>query len=155
MANFKQLILTPFVALLGCNDHNDAYFFSSMPLQEKQPFVYQDIHKLALTLSNLTKEIDESGFSPVLKCKFHLENTLHGPWPQAWVAFDISVLVSNTEITSIKRAGVLQGYSMDIEFQQNLPKFGVKPADITINITPIAWMPSYPLIILDSEPKSQ
>jgi hypothetical protein len=155
MANFKRLLLILTTALLGCSENDETEFFANIPEKERQQFAYQDIHQLSLTLSKLTKDIDETGFSPILKCAFHLEDNQHGPWPQAWVAFNISVLVSNVEITSIKRAGVLQGHSMDIQFQHELPKFGVKPENIKINIKPIAWMPSYPLIIINNETVAQ
>ena len=136
---------------MGCTENNTETFFADVPNVANENFAYSDIHQLSLTLSDVVKDIDESGFSPILKCKFHLENNQHGPWPQAWVAFNISVLVLDSEISSIKRAGILQGHAMDIEFQIDLPKFGIKSDDITISIQPVAWMPSFPLNIIDSK----
>lgn len=156
MANFKQnlptyLLVSLLGALIGCSETNTETFFTHVPSTANEDFAYSDIHQLSLTRSDVTKEIDETGFSPILKCKFHLENNQHGPWPKAWVAFNISVLALGSEVSSIKRAGILQGHAMDIEFQINLPKFGIKPDDIVINIQPIAWMPSFPLNIVDHE----
>jgi hypothetical protein len=150
MANFKLFLFLPVVFILGCSEQVP-HFFSDMTLNDTKNFKYQDVHQLSLTLSNLTKKIDETGFSPVLKCAFHLENTKHGPWGQAWVAFNISVLVDNKEVIAINRADVLQNHIIDIEFQHELPKFGVKLKDIKIKIQPIAWMPSYPLNIIMSD----
>ena len=147
MANFKPFMLLPVLALLGC-DEQRPHFFSDIALDEKNKFAYHEAHQLSLTLSELTKKIDESGFSPMLHTEFHLEDEQHGHWAQAWVAFNISIKVSEQEIVSIQRAGVLQNHSMDIKVQQELPKFGIKPEHIQIHIQPIAWMPSYPLNIL-------
>ena len=156
MANFKQSLPTCvfasfFGTLMGCTENDTETFFADVPNVANENFAYSDIHQLSLTLSDVAKDIDESGFSPILKCKFHLENNQHGPWPQAWVAFNISVLVLDSEVSSIKRAGILQGHAMDIEFQIDLPKFGIKSDDITISIQPVAWMPSFPLNIIDNE----
>ena len=156
MANFKRslpaFLLAPFIGMLtGCAETDTEIFFASVPTHDNENFAYTDIHQLSLTLSGVTKEIDETGFNPILKCKLHLENTRHGPWPQAWVAFNISVLAFNSEVSSLKRAGVLQGHAMDIEFQIDLPKFGIKSSDIAISIQPVAWMPSFPLNIIDNE----
>lgn len=156
MANFKQnfptyLLASLLGALSGCSETNTESFFAHVPNSANENFAYSDIHQLSLTLSDVTKDIDETGFSPILRCKLHLENAQHGPWPQAWVAFNISVLALDSEISSIKRAGILQDHAMDIQFQIDLPKFGIKPADITISIQPVAWMPSFPLNIIDNE----
>lgn len=150
MANFKLILCLPLVLILGCREQTP-HFFSDITLDEKNKFAYLEAHQLSLTLSKLTKEIDESGFNPILNTAFHLEDEQHGPWAQAWVAFNISILVAGKEIVAIKRAGVLQDHSMDINVQQTLPKFGIKPSDVQIQIQPIAWMPSYPLNILMSD----
>lgn len=154
MVNFKPLLLLPALLILGCYD-DASDFFSDISFDEKKNIEYQNIHQLSLSLSKLTKTIDESGFSPVLKCQFHLENTLHGPWPQAWVAFNIGIFVGDQKVTAIKRAGVLQDHYMDIQFQQELPRFGIDIDKVKINITPIAWMPSYPLNIVTNDQKAQ
>jgi hypothetical protein len=150
MANFKLVTYLSLFFLFGCNEQSP-HFFSDIALDDKNKFAYHEAHQLSLTLSKLTKRIDESGFSPILHSQFHLEDEQHGPWAQAWVAFNISIKVSGKEVVAIKRAGVLQNHSMDIKVQQELPKFGIKPDQVQIQIQPIAWMPSYPLNIIVSD----
>ena len=116
-----------------------------------QKIEYQDIHQLNLSITNLDNQIDESGFSPVLKSRFRLNNKNGGPWPQAWVAFNINISIKGKKVVSIAKADVMQEHSLHIEFEQNLPKFGIKTDDLTIKITPVAWMPTFPLQIQSQE----
>jgi len=148
MANFKVLFIILIAScVLGCIEQEENQFFIDLSSDETKQFHYRDIHDVTLTLSNLTKSIDESGFSPIFNGSFSLENEQHGPFESAWVAFTINVLVGEKPIASIQRAGVLQNHKMDTQFQVNLPKFGIKSRQIDIQVAPIAWMPSYPLYI--------
>ena len=148
MANFKTLIsLLGCLFLIGCSDQEENQFFLDLSADGTQQFHYRNIHDMTLTLSKIQKSIDESGFSPVLKGKFSIENTQRGPFEQAWVAFTVNIIIGDQEIASLQRAGILQEHQMDVQFQHNLPKFGLHPEAIKIRVTPIAWMPSYPLFI--------
>jgi len=148
MANFKLYLYAPLLALLlGCIEQEENQFFLDLSSDETKQFHYRDIHNVTLTLSDIEKSIDETGFSPIFKGAFSLENQQYGPFESAWVAFTINILLNHKEIASIQRAGVLQNHKMDVQFQLDLPKFGVAPEKVKIDITPIAWMPSYPLFI--------
>ena len=152
MANFKYgLFIGLSLVLTGCQDDSPSSFFNNLALNTEQKIEYQDIHRLSLVLSDLEKKIDESGFSPTLKCQFQLKDTLNGMWQQAWIAFRVSIVIAKKEIASIKRAGVMEGHTMEIQFQHELPKFGYKPSDIEIIVHPIAWMPSFPLTITSDD----
>jgi len=149
MDNFKRVLTAAliFASLTGCSDNNQTDAFFKISVTDQQTVHYRDVHHLTLTISDITKAIDESAFNPVFKCHFQLENINHGPWDQAWVAFNISLQIGSKIIASIKRAGVLQNHIMDIHIQHNLPNFGYDIDDVEVKVTPIAWMPSYPLII--------
>ncbi len=153
MPNFKVLLNGFFSLLLvGCLDLPKEEFFSSTTLNQKSHEVeYQAIHKLNLAISELVKEVDESGFSPKLKSQFKLNNLSGGPWPQAWVAFNIEVHLKGKQLASISKANVLQNHSLVISFEQHLPKFGIGQEDLDIRVTPVAWMPTFPLQIMPNE----
>ncbi len=150
MPNFKVLINGLLSLLLaGCLDMSNEQFFSSTTLNEQSKEVeYQDIHQLNLAISELVKEVDESGFSPKLKSQFTLHNLSGGPWPQAWVAFNIEVSLRGKALASISKANVMQDHSLSVSFEQHLPKFGISQENLTIRVTPVAWMPTFPLHIL-------
>ncbi len=42
----------------------------------------------------------------------------------------------------------MQNHKLNVEFEQHLPKFGITQNDLNIRVSPIAWMPTYPLHIL-------
>ncbi|GAA6135284.1 hypothetical protein NBRC116188_20740 [Oceaniserpentilla sp. 4NH20-0058] len=151
MVNCKSLffVLIPF--LFGCIEQEEDQFFTGSASDVEKRFHYRDIHNITLSLSQLNKVIDETGFAPIFKGQFSLENTQQGPFEKAWVAFTINILVANKIIASIQRAGVLQDHKMDVQFQHNLPKFGLSEEQVTIKVTPVAWMPSYPLSISRDE----
>ena len=150
MPNFKAfingLLILP---MAGCLDLSKEQFFSSTTLNKQSKEVeYQDIHQLNLAISELVKEVDESGFSPKLKSQFTLHNLNGGAWPQAWVAFNISVHLRDKELARISKANVMQDHSLMVSFEQHLPKFGISQEELTIRVTPVAWMPTFPLHIL-------
>lgn len=152
MANSKIILVgVSYLLSTGCTDTSLPHFFSEISMDADNKIHYQDIHRLSLSLVTLKKNIDETGFNPILNCYLRLENAQKGPWNQAWVAFNINVFVNKHKVASIKRAGILQHHAMEVEIQQQLPKFGLKSKDIKIEITPIAWMPSYPLEIQASD----
>lgn len=152
MANSKIILVAlSYLFSTGCLDTSLPHFFSDISLDSDNKIQYQDVHRLSLSLVALKKNIDESGFNPILNCYLRLENARKGPWNQAWVAFNISVFVNKHKVASIKRAGILQNHAMEVDIQQQLPKFGLNAKEIKIEITPIAWMPSYPLEIQASD----
>ncbi|NVK37674.1 MAG: hypothetical protein HWE18_07105 [Gammaproteobacteria bacterium] len=152
MANSKFILAgVSYLLTTGCSEPSLPHFFSDIGTDRDNKIQYQDIHRLSLSLVTLKKTIDETGFNPVLNCYLRLENENQGPWNQAWVAFNINVFVSKHKVASIKRAGILQNHAMEVDIQQDLPRFGLKSKDIKIEITPVAWMPSYPLQIQSSD----
>ncbi len=153
MPNFKVLLNGCLSLLLvGCLDLPKEEFFSSTTVNQKSHEVeYQAIHKLNLAITELVKEVDETGFSPKLKSQFKLNNLNGGPWPQAWVAFNIEVHFKGKQLASISKANVLQNHSLVISFEQHLPKFGIGQEDIDIRVSPVAWMPTFPLQIMTDE----
>lgn len=149
MRNFKLLALPILVFLLaGCQE--ESHFFVSIKEQENR-INYSDVHTMNLNVTALNKFVDETGFAPILKCELLLENLKHGPWPQAWVAFDIHIYVKGEKLSTITRAGALENHQLMVVFDQNMPKFGLAESEIAINIEPIAWMPTYPLEIDSNE----
>lgn len=148
MANFKFVFCVLLsLSLLGCTNQEENQFFLDLSSDGTQRFHYRGIHDVTLTLYDMEKYIDESGFSPLFKGSFSLENTNHGPFESAWVAFNIEILIGKKHIATIQRAGVLQNHKMHVQFKHDLPKFGLKPKQVTVLVNPIAWMPSYPLFI--------
>ena len=143
MRNYKILFsLTLSLFLVACS--GEPHFFSS--IQNKDNHIeYQGVHQMSLNVTALNKLIDESGFAPILKCELLLENLKQGPWPQAWVAFNINIYVKGQKLAT--KAGALDSHQLMVIFDQNLPKFGLKEEDLSINVDPIAWMPTYPLNI--------
>ncbi len=154
MLNFKGVIHGLLIwPLAGCLDMSTEQFFSSTTLNEHSKEVeYQAIHQLNLAISDLVKEVDEASFSPKLKSHFTLHNLNGGPWPQAWVAFNIRILLRGKELARLSKANVMQDHSLTVSFEQHLPKFGISPDELTIRVTPVAWMPTFPLHILPSPP---
>ncbi len=155
MPNFKIIIYVFFtIALSACLDLSQEEFFSTASINKKSSQMeYQDIHKLNLAISMLYKEVDESGFSPKLKSHFQLKNQNEGPWAQAWVAFSIDIYLNEERIASIAKANVLQNHRLKVEFEQHLPKFGISQHELQVRISPIAWMPTFPLQIMAPETK--
>ncbi len=150
MPNFKYVSLILFtLSISACfNFSNEEFFNTSHVNEDSRQIEYQDIHRLNLSITDLNNHIDESGFAPILKSQFILNNKSDGPWPQAWVAFNINIFIKKQKLASIAKADVMQEHSLHIKFEQSLPKFGIKPEDLTIKISPIAWMPTFPLNIL-------
>ncbi len=150
MPNFNRIgFICIAFTLSGCLDLTQEQFFSTTAInQESQTMEYQDIHKLNLAISMLHKEVDESGFSPKLKSNFELNNLNEGPWAQAWVAFNINIFINDEKIASLTKADVMQNHRLNVEFEQHLPKFGITQNELRIRVSPIAWMPTYPLQIL-------
>ena len=145
MRNFKHawLLLAPLL-LSGCSDN--AHFFNSIE-NNSDGIHYSDTHQMNLHVTTFNKVIDESGFAPVLKCELLIENLKKGPWPQAWVAFNIDIYVKKQKLATLTKAGALESHQLIVFFDQNLPKFGYTLEDLDIDIQPISWMPTYPLSI--------
>lgn len=148
MLNYKPLTYSClFVSIAGCMQQDD-HFFHSLNIPEKETVInYKENHKLTLQVMNLSKKIDESGFSPTLLATFTLDNQNKSIWPQAWIAFMVNIRVNDKLLASMTESGSLHQNSLNVEINQTLPKFGVKNKDVSIDITPISWMPTYPLII--------
>jgi len=145
MPNFKPtLMVLASVLLMACSD--SAHFFTSIE-EESDGIHYSDVHKMKLDVTALNKVVDESGFAPVLKCELLIENLQKGPWPQAWVAFNIDIYIKDQKLATLTKAGALESHQLMVFFDQNLPKFGFTVNDIKIDIEPISWMPTYPLSI--------
>ena len=153
MLNYKY-IATPLAVLFlnGCDD-NTEHFFNSMKLNsETNQVEYSKLHRMSLNISDMTKSIDESGFSPSLNATFSLTNTQIGAWPQAWVAFTINISIKDKLLGTMTKSDSLHEHSLKVSVNQLLPKFGIKKEDIHIDVSPISWMPTYPLTIISSRP---
>lgn len=148
MANFKHAcVIITSLLLIGCFNHEENQFFLDLDPDGSKRFHYRDIHTMSLTLSKLETSVNETGFNPILTGRFTLENTQKSPFHSAWVAFTINLLIADKTVATFQKAGVLKQHKINVEFQHNLPSFGIKPEQIKIDITPVAWMPSYPLSI--------
>ncbi len=149
MSKYKLIIYGVLTLMLtACLDFPKEQFFSTR-LSDKNPKMeYQDIHQLNLAINGLVKEVDESGFSPKLKTHFTLKDLSDGPWPQAWVAFNIDVYLKDKKLARISKANVMQDRTLTVSFEQHLPKFGLSQDEISIRVTPVAWMPTFPLHIM-------
>lgn len=153
MPNFKacSLAICSVLLLAGCE--KPGYFYNDLELnQETSQVHYHDVHQLKLEIMELTTVIDESGFSPKLKGTLRLENTKRGPWPQAWVALHIDIMLKNEPLAELTKADVIENHHMDIFFEQELPRFGISKERIRVQVRPIAWMPTYPLVVEDFQP---
>ncbi len=149
MSKFKLIFAVMLTLILtACLDSSQGQFFSTRLSDDTQKFEYQDIHQLKLAISELVKEVDESGFSPILKTHFTLKDLSNGPWPQAWVAFNIKIYVKDEELALISKANVMQDHRLTVSFEQHLPKFGIRQDDLKIQVMPVAWMPTFPLHIM-------
>ncbi len=149
MSKFKLItfgVLT--LMLTACLDLPKEQFFSTRLNENNQKVEYQDIHQLNLAINGLVKEVDESGFSPKLKTHFSLKDLSDGPWPQAWVAFNIDIFLEDKKLARISKANVMQDRTLTVSFEQHLPKFGISQDEISIRVTPVAWMPTFPLHIM-------
>lgn len=148
MRNFKRGLfgVSASLLLIGCGE--SGYFYSDLELNDSTSQVhYHDVHQLKLEVLELTTAIDETGFSPKLKGTLRLENTKRGPWPQAWVALHIDILLNNEPLAELTKADVIENHHMDIFFEQELPRFGISKERIRVQVRPIAWMPTYPLVV--------
>ena len=154
MRNFKGIALILSVFLLnGCSD--DGHFFDTALINnQSQQIEFQAVHQLSLTIQDMNKKIDESGFSPKFKSQFILSDTSKGPWPHALVAFNIELMLKDKRLAQITRAGAMDNHTLSVDIEQTLPSFGIKEKDITLNVKPIAWMPTFPLNIQDTAQKS-
>ncbi len=149
MPKFKLIIYCVLTLMLtACLDFPKEQFFSTRISEKNQKVEYQDIHKLNLAINGLVKEVDESGFSPKLKTHFTLKDLSDGPWPQAWVAFNIDVYLKDKKLARISKANVMQDRTLTVTFEQHLPKFGITQDELSIRVTPVAWMPTFPLHIM-------
>lgn len=129
-------------------DHSQPLFFDNTHVNsDSNKIVFSDIHQMNLTIDKMHKVIDESGFSPKLNTQFQLSNPQSSVWSQAWIALNIDILLDGKKLASMQKADVIQDHVLKIEFQQILPKFGIKTKQIEIQVTPIGWMPTYPLHI--------
>jgi len=146
MRNFSRLFASLLFVLLASGCGEQSGFFSSNDAIEEQ-VQYSSTHELQLDIVELTTSIDETGFSPKLKGTLRLENLKRGPWPQAWVALHIDIHLNQQPLAEISRANVIEDHHMDIYFEQELPKFGINKDKITIQVRPVGWMPTYPLVI--------
>ncbi len=150
MRNFRFPICAGFVFALttGCSEQTG--FFSDIDNQDVQ-IQYHDGHQLQLDIVELSTVIDEGGFSPKLKGTLRLENLKQGPWPHAWVALHIDIHLDQQPLAEISRAAVIENHHMDIYFEQELPRFGIKKDKIAIQVHPVGWMPTFPLIINNAD----
>jgi len=147
MHNFKLIIALFIVFSTGCNDI-DNHFYNDLELDKSNNQIkYDDIHQLNLEIADLRKTIDESGFSPILTTSFSLTNNQNKLWPQAWVAFIVNIYIKDNKLATMTESGSLHNHSLGVMINQALPKFGIKVTDIRIEVTPISWMPTYPLNI--------
>ncbi len=154
MRNFSlsrvAVVIAATLLLAGCKDA-PGYFYDQVKLDPTTAHVqYQAEHHLKLDIIELTTVVDESGFSPKLKGTLRLENAKKGPWPQAWVAMHIDILLNNEPLAELTKADVIENHHMDIYFEQELPRFGISSKHLRVQVRPIAWMPTYPLIISPS-----
>ncbi len=131
----------------GCSELSEQGFFSAANNKVNTGVMYQDIHQLKLVISDLHKEVDETGFSPVLKSSFQLNDLSESLWPQAWIVFSISIRIKDKELAKITRANAMLNHNLNVEFEQSLPRFGINHKDLAIVVTPITWMPAFPLQI--------
>ena len=156
MRNFKiaSAIIIGSALCASCLESQQAGFVNSTNLNQHNQVEFQPIHQLKLTVSDLHKEIDESGFSPILKSHFQLKNLQDGQWPQAWVVFSVNVFLKDLKILSSTQSQALQDNNLRVNFEHPLPSFGIKKDELTIRITPIAWMPTFPLHFSDRVPSS-
>jgi hypothetical protein len=141
---FSILLLT---ACIDSNDDSQHFFQNANALIPGDTIEYSDIHKLSLSISPITKVINETGFSPLLNVSFSLNTAPPTTWPQAWVAFTVTTYINNKPISSRSDSKSIQQEKLDISFEQVLPKFGIKVNDISIEVLPISWAPGYPLTI--------
>lgn len=155
MRNFKGLALLIVLAVFaGCYDSDQQFFDSALINNQSNQIEFQSIHQLNLTIEDMKNRVDESGFSPKLKSEFTLSDQTKGPWPHAWVAFNIELSVKGKKLAQITRASAMHNHSLTVNFEQTLPNFGVKAKDVAIEIKPIAWMPTFPLIIEETAHES-
>lgn len=157
MRNFNTLSATTVIAMVimscsGCMEEpqtdSKPHFFKSTSINQNSNQVeYLPIHQLKLEARNLKTKIDETGFAPKLIGYVELVNQSKGPWPQAWIAVNVELTIKDRKLATITKAGVLQDHQLSINIDQELPKFGLKTKDIRLSVTPIAWMPTYPLSI--------
>ncbi len=150
--NYFSSLMLGSIFCVSCTDTQQTGFFNNTSVNQHNQVEFQPIHQLELTISDLHKEIDESGFSPILKSHFQLKNLQHSQWPQAWVVFSINVFIKDLEILSVTQSKALQNNLLQVSFEQPLPSFGINNDQLTIRVTPIAWMPTFPLHFLDSPP---
>ncbi|EAT11771.1 hypothetical protein HF888_06030 [Bermanella marisrubri] len=157
MEIFKPvLVLALTVSLVGCwlieeNESEEATpppvpFFHNERSYDGH-FKLNKSHNLTLRKGPVKWDIDESGFSPLLEASFVLNSRKKGMWPKAWVAFNIHLFWKKEALAHIPRSGVMVDHELKISFRQSLPKFGIKPQDLHVEIEPIAWMPAFPLQI--------
>ena len=148
MHNYKlPICVCIWMTLSGCSDNTDRFFHVIEPENQTSKIEYSDIHRMNLAISEMSKSIDESGFSPSLNATFSLTNSQTGPWPQAWVAFIVNISIKDKLLASMTKSGSLHEHSLKVSVNQLLPKFGIKKDDINIEVNPISWMPTYPLVI--------
>lgn len=150
MLNSKGIsLLLVLLCISGCND--DGHFFDTALINtQSQQIEFKPVHQLNLTIEDMNKNVDESGFSPKFKSHFRLSDTTKGPWPQAWVAFVIELSIKNKRLAQITRAGAMNEHTLQVDIEQTLPSFGINEKDISISVKPIAWMPTFPLNIQDT-----
>jgi len=143
-------LLACLLVLQGCKE-SPGYFYDQVQLDPATQHVqYHQEHQLKLDIIELTTTVDESGFSPKLKGIVRLENAKKGPWPQAWVAMHIDILLNNEPLSELTRADVIENHHIEIAFEQELPRFGIATKQLKVQVRPIAWMPTYPLLISPS-----
>ena len=150
MRNFSRFLFGSLVLCLTAGCSEQAGFFSDIDKQGAQ-IQYLDGHELQLDIVELSTTIDESGFSPKLKGTIRLENLKRGPWPQAWVALHINIHLDQQPLAEFSRASVIEKHHMDIYFEQELPRFGIKKEKIAVQVRPVGWMPTFPLVINNAE----
>jgi hypothetical protein len=139
--------MSVYLMLIGCSDQPDHFFHTIKQSALDKEIEYSNIHRMNLDISHMTKSIDESGFSPSLNASFSLKNNLSRSWPQAWVAFVINISIKDKLLATMTKSDSLHNHTLKVSINQLLPKFGIKEKDIHINVVPISWMPTYPLII--------
>ena len=147
MRNFKLILLS--FSMIGCQDDGqpDLFFDNTYVNSDSNQIIFSDIHQLHLSIGQIKNEIDESGFSPKLNIQFTLSNPHSSVWSQAWIALNIDILLNGKKLASITKADVIQDHALNIQFQQLLPSYGIKTQQISIHVSPIGWMPTYPLHI--------
>lgn len=151
--NYISTFILGSILCTSCTEPQ-AGFFDDTNVNQHNQVEFQSIHQLELTVSNLHKEVDESGFSPILKSHFQLNNLQHSQWPQAWVVFSINVFLKDVEILSVTQSKALQDNHLQVTFEQPLPSFGINNDELSIRVTPIAWMPTFPLHFVDTPPSN-